>query len=531
MVESLSSFLSSPIISLLLYPPFMLVILSITILAIILPSLFFPTRNNGSAVPLPPSPPKLPIIGNLHQLTQLPHRSLRALSDRHGPLMLLHLGRLPVLVASSPSVVREITQTHDHLFANRPFFKATHELFYRGRDVAFAPYGEYWREMKKMTILHLLSNKKVESYKQVRKEEVAFMIKEIERRTTTTAMDMAERFNALSRDVISRAVIGATTRRMWWGHSLRSLITDSSRLIGEFHVGDYIPWLGSAAGFVCGFERRLRKTFERTDKLLEEIVGERRRGMEKRKEEGDGDGTDECFLDVLLSLQEEMKCKGVVFDDMSIKAIIKDMFGAGTDSTSIPMEWAMAELLRHPTSMKMLKEEITNIVGSNETFIKEEQLAEMSYLKATVKEVLRLHPPGAIIVPRELTEDTTINGYRIPKGTMVLINAWAIGRDPKIWDSPEEFRPERFINGEGRDLGFINHGFQLLAFGAGRRSCPGIQFSVSLIELAIANLVHVFDWKPAKGEVKDIDMSEVYGLTTRKREALLLIAIRAVMQN
>ncbi|XP_020579081.1 cytochrome P450 71A21-like [Phalaenopsis equestris] len=505
----------------------MLLILSLPILVIILPSLFFSTRNNDSVHPLPPSPAKLPIIGNLHQLTELPHRSLRSLSDRHGPLMLLRLGSLPVLVASCPSVVREITQTHEHLFANRSFLKATN--VYHGRDIAFAPYGEYWREMRKMTILHLLNNKKVKSYKQARKEEVAFMIKQIE---GTTVIDMSKLFNALSRDVISRAVFGATTRRIWWGDSMRSLISDNLSLMGEFHVGDYIPWLGKAVGFVSRFERRLRKTFERTDKLLEEIVREQRRmGMEKRQQEGDGDGANECFLHVLLTVQEEMKCRGVVFDDTSIKAITKDMLIAGTDSTSIPMEWAMVELLRHPIAMKKLKEEITNVVGCNETVVKEEQLAEMSYLKAIVKEVLRLHPPTTLIVRRLLTGDTIIKGYRIPKGTMVFINAWAIGRDPKIWDSPEEFRPERFINGEGRDLGFINHGFQLLAFGAGTRSCPGIQFSVSLIELAIANLVHVFDWKPAKGEVKDIDMGEVYGLTTRKREALLLIATMKALQN
>ncbi|KAL0920766.1 hypothetical protein M5K25_009933 [Dendrobium thyrsiflorum] len=530
---------SSPIAPLLLYPPAILLMLALTILAIVLSSLFFFKKsiataitntstiiNNRSVQPLPPSPPKYPIIGNLHQLGSSPHRSLRSLSERYGSLMLLHLGHLPVLVTSSPSIICEITQTQDHLFTNRPSLKAPNTILYHGHDIAFAPYGEYWREMKKATILHLLSNKKVGSYKQAREEELAFMMKEIDR---TLLVDMTERFHALSRDVISRAVIGDSTRNKLWGDGLRRLIDECSRPIGEFYVGDYIPWLGKIVGVVSGFERRLRNAFERSDKFLEGIVKEHRRQIVKRKEEeGDGDATNECFLDALLTLdQGELKHKGVVFDSESIKAVVLDMFGAGTDPTSISMEWTMTELIRHPTAMKKLKEEIIKVVGPNKACIKEEQLADMSYLKAVVKEALRLHPPASIIPPRQLIQDTSINGYRIPKGTMVLINAWATGRDPEIWDSPEEFRPERFINGEARGINFSIHGFQLLAFGAGRRSCPGIKFSVTLIELAIANLVYVFDWKPAKGEIEDIDMSEVYGLTTRKREALMLIATKA----
>lgn len=176
--------------------------------------------------------------------------------------------------------------------------------------------------MKKATILHLLSNKKVGSYKQWREEELDFMMKDIER---TMLVDMTERFHALSRDVISRAVIGESTRNKLWGDSLRRLIDESSRMIGEFYVGDYIPWLGKIVGVLSGFERRLRNSFERSDEFLEGIVKEHRRRIAKRmEEEGDGDdATNECFLDALLTLEGEFKCKGLVFDRESIKAIVK----------------------------------------------------------------------------------------------------------------------------------------------------------------------------------------------------------------
>ncbi|KAH0463073.1 hypothetical protein IEQ34_007655 [Dendrobium chrysotoxum] len=298
--------------------------LALTILAIVLSYLFFfkksPTIINTSSVqPLPPSPPKFPIIGNLHQLGSSPHRSLHSLSERYGSLMLLHLGHIPVLVTSSPSIIHEITQTQDHLFAYRPSLKVPDTIFHHGHDIAFAPYGEYWREMKKATILHLLSKKKVGSYKQAREEELAFMMKEIEQ---TMLVDITEKFHVLSRDVTCRAVIGESTRNKLGRDGLRKLIDESSRIMGEFYVGDYIPWLGKIVGVLSGFERRLRSVFERTDKILEEIVKEHRRRIAKRKEEGDGDVTNECFLDALLTLDQwELQCKGVVFDTESIKAV------------------------------------------------------------------------------------------------------------------------------------------------------------------------------------------------------------------
>lgn len=320
--------LPSPMAPLLLSPPALVLMIGI-ILSSLLSSkkiaayavtiISAMTDTNGVQT-LPPSPPKLPIIGNLHQLSSLPHRSLRSLSDRYGPLMLLRLGSLPVLVISSASIVREVIQKHDHIFASRPSLKAPYELLYHGRDIAFAPYGEYWRKMKKVSILHLLSNKKVASYKQVREEEVVFMMKEIE---GTMVVDMTERFNAISRDVISRAVIGKATRNRWWEDEVESLVKESTKLAGEFYVGDYIPWLGKIDRVVNGFEGRVRKTFQRSDKLLEEIIKEHRRGAEKRKEEGgDSNTADECFLDVLLTLEEELKWEGIVFDSKSIKAII-----------------------------------------------------------------------------------------------------------------------------------------------------------------------------------------------------------------
>ncbi|PKA46146.1 Cytochrome P450 71A4 [Apostasia shenzhenica] len=475
----------------------------------------------------PPSPLKLPIIGNLHQLGRLPHRSLRDLSSHHGPLMLLHLGRIPLLVASSPSAAREILRTHDNHFADRWSLTASRIFHYDSRDVAFARYSDYWREARKAAVIHLLSSKKVHSYRLAREEEVAAMVERVRRAAAaSTAVDVGEELNVVAMNVSSRAVVGEPARGSWWGKGLKKLVEDSSSLSAEFFAGDYVPWMGWT-GRVSGFLGRARRAFDEANGLLDGIVEERRerRKKEKRDEE------DECFLDVLLSLEEEMRARFKEFDDDCIKAIIKDMVGAGTGSTSAAMEWVMAELIRNPRTMRKLKEEITKLVGppnSEELRVREEHLADMIYLKAAIKEALRLHPPAPLLVPRRLMEDAIVGGYRVPKGAMTLVNVWAIGRDPDIWDTPDEFQPERFINGKGgADLDLTGRDFLVLPFGAGRRACPGIQFSMMMIELAIANLVYKFEWKSSKGEEKDTDMGEAFGLVTRKRGGLLLHATKA----
>lgn len=206
---------------------------------------------------------------------------------------------------------------------------------------------------------------------------------------------------------------------------------------------------------------------------------------------------------------------------LPVSCFYQDLFGAGTESTFVTMDWVLAELIRNPEARRRLKDEIRGIVGSKR-MVKEEDLNEMNYLKAVIKESLRLHPPGPFLVPRELIEDTKITGYDIQRGTRIFVNVSAIQRDPNVWEAPNEFRPERFM---GSSIDFKGQDFQLIPFGAGRRICPGIGFAVPIIELAIANLMHHFDWKLPDGmREEEMDMEEVFGLTMRKQSDLQLVA-------
>lgn len=201
------------------------------------------------------------------------------------------------------------------------------------------------------------------------------------------------------------------------------------------------------------------------------------------------------------------------------------MFGAGTETSSLVLELAMAELMRNPHLMNKLQAEVRINTPEGQEMVAEENLASMTYLKAVVKETLRLHPSTPLLLPHFSMADCEVDGYMIPSGTRVIINAWAISRDPESWELPEQFMPERFMDGgSAAGVDFKGTDFQFLPFGAGRRICPGLNFGLATIEIMLANLMYCFDWEfPPGMHREDIDMTEVFGLTVHPKEKLVLV--------
>jgi len=275
-------------------------------LIIFITILFFKKQKRGKKSNTPRSPPRLPLIGNLHQLGHHPHRSLCSLSHRYGPLMLLHLGRVPVLVVSSADVARDILKTHDRVFASRPRSKLFEKLFYDGRDVAFAPYGEFWRQIKSVCVLRLLSNKMVTSFRNVRQEEISLMMEKIQK-SSSLQVNVSELLASLTNDVISRIALG----RKYSGETdSKELMKRLMMLMGEFSVGTYVPWLGWI-DWISGLDGQLNKTGNDLDEFLEKVV----------QDHVDGDGQRTDFVDVLLRIQRE-KSIGFEIDRLCIKAIV-----------------------------------------------------------------------------------------------------------------------------------------------------------------------------------------------------------------
>lgn len=172
--------------------------------------------------------------------------------------------------------------------------------------------------------------------------------------------------------------------------------------------------------------------------------------------------------------------------------------------------------------MTKVQEEIRSYIGSKEK-VEESDINNFGYLKMVIKEVLRLHPPGTLLIPRDTMSQFSINGYEIYPRTRIQVNVWAIARDPKIWENPELFYPERFENSHPIDYEGHND-FHMIPFGGGRRICPGASLAMALIELALANLLLLFDWKlPCDMKIEDLNMEECFGLATHKKEHLLLV--------
>lgn len=434
--------------------------------------------------------------------------------------MLLKLGQTPTLVVSSAEMAREIMKTHDHIFASRPSFMTADILFHGGKDVVFAPYGEHWRQMRKLCVNHLLNAKAVQSFRRMHEEEVASMvakISEVSRLSSVGVVNMTEILSLFASNVLFKAISGKLFRDEVRSRVVCGLIDENVAILGKFSVGDYLPslaWLD----VIFGVGPRTKKNAERWDHVLDEIIEHCTRGSKEDEDKHDSrERTD--FVDVMLALQEDNDM-GFSLNRVVIKAVLHDMIAAGTDTSFTVLDWCMAELVRNEEAMNKLQEEV-RAIASVESRVREEEVSKMSYLKAVIKEVMRLHSPVALLIPRESMNHCKLHGYDIPKGTRVLVNAWSIGRDPKVWEAPEEFRPERFFNSS---IDFRGHDFELIPFGAGRRMCPGMQFAVSTVELALANLVHMFNWKLPDGmKRQDLDMGDAPGLTIRRRQKLHLV--------
>ncbi|PSS05879.1 Cytochrome P450 71A1 like [Actinidia chinensis var. chinensis] len=466
--------------------------------------------KGGSKLNLPPSPPRLPIIGHLHLMGTLYHRSLYALSKTYGHIFLLYVGRAPLLVVTSEKIAKEIMTTQDIVFANRVRTRAVETLLYGCCDIAFAPYGEHWRQMRRICVSQLLSLKRVQSFRFVIEEEAAKLIEKICCASLDGALvNLGEMLVHTSSIIVFRCVIG----RNYEGENMKrfeELSRDGVELVGGICFRDIFPSFGWV-DVLTGKVKRLKDISKEVDDLLDKEI-------ESYKCSKGNDDRSNSFAEILLQLQKE----GIEtdFTQDKLKATLMDMFVAATDTSSTTMEWALTELMKNPNEMKKTQEEVRRVVGKKSK-VDQDDIDQMAYLKCVVKETLRLHAPVPFLIPRQLTESAKLEGYDIPPKTIVYINAWAIQRDSKLWDRPEEFLPERFAN---NPVDFRGQDFHFIPFGAGRRGCPGISFAVMQTEYVLSNLLYWFDWKfPGSASREDLDMNEVFGLNIHKKIPLQLV--------
>ncbi|KAF8783884.1 hypothetical protein HU200_000331 [Digitaria exilis] len=390
-------------------------------------------------------------------------------------------------------------RAHDVAFATRPSSPTIRIMMQEGQGLVFAPYGDLWRQLRRISVLELLSARRVQSFRHVREEEVARLVADVAATSPGQAVNVSHRIAVLIADSAVRAMIGDRFSKR--DEFLVSL-EEGLKLVSGFNLSDLFP-SSKLVNFFTGTARRAhanhRKNFELMDCAIKQHEEQRAMAAANGIQKDGG-------LDVPLTM-------GI------IKALILDLFSAGSETSATTLQWAMAELMRNPEVMKKAQAELRGTLNGKPK-VTEDDLAQMKYMKLIIKETLRLHPAAPLLLPREARESCKVLGYDVPKGTTVLVNAWAIGRDPRYWDDPEDFKPERFECGT---IDFKGLDFEFIPFGAGRRICPGMVFAQSNIELALAALLYHFDWELTDGlKPSDLDMTEDVGLTVRKKSDLLL---------
>ncbi|KAF7814026.1 cytochrome P450 71A1-like [Senna tora] len=450
----------------------------------------------------PPGPRPWPIIGNLNLIGPLPHRSIHALSNKYGPIMQLWFGSIPVVVGSSVEMAQAFLKAHDAAFAGRPKFSVGKHLTYNYSDLTWSQYGPYWRQARRIFLTELFSAKRLEYYENVRKEELRNMVKELYESSNKTIV-LKHHLFALNLNIISRMVLG----KKYTGKSENAVVSSEefSEIVDEIFLG---------------YVKRMKALRKRFDRFIEHVLddhSERRKGVE--------DYVAKDMVDVLLQLAQDPTLE-VKLERSSVKALILDLLAGGTDTSTVTLEWAISELLRKPEIIQEAREELDRVIGK-ERWVEEQDIPNLPYINAIVKETMRLHPVVPMLIPRQAREDCNIGGYDIPKGTQILVSTWTIGRDPSIWDNPDEFVPERFIIGKEKDIDVKGHDFELLPFGSGRRMCPGYPLGLKVIQTSLANLLHGFHWRlPENMKEQDLDMEEIFGLSTPKK-----LPLQAVVES
>ncbi|KAM3714810.1 hypothetical protein ACJW31_01G362200 [Castanea mollissima] len=445
----------------------------------------------------PPGPWKLPLIGNLHQLIgsgSLPHSSLRDLAKKHGPVMQLQLGQVSALIISSPEAAIEVLRTHELCFAQRPDFFVSEFVSYDYSGILVSKYGDYWRQMRKICVSELLNAQLVQSFRSIREEEVWNLIETISS-SNGLPVNLSKNLFSMTNSVISRAAFGKKCKGQ---DEFISLMKKILELASGFNVPDLYPSL--------------------KDNILQDIIDDHKMNMITTSITN-ASSCKKDLVDVLLKLQ---KSSDLNFELTAkhIKAIILDIYLAGGETGATTLEWTMSELLRNPKVMEKAQAEVRKVLEGKRK-IEDTDIQKLDYVKSVVKESLRLHPPATLIA-RECRERCNINGYDILTKTKVLVNVWALGRDPNYWVNADCFQPERFY---GSSVDFKGNYFEFLPFGAGRRMCPGITFGVATVELALTQLLYHFDWKlPNEVKPEELDMTESLGGTCRRKNDLYLIA-------
>ncbi|KAK8999571.1 hypothetical protein V6N11_070732 [Hibiscus sabdariffa] len=470
--------------------------------------LFQPPNNTNP----PPSPPSLPILGHMHLLREPLHRCFFDLARKYGPIFSLRLGSRLAVIVSSPSYVTEAFTKNDVVFANRPYFWAGKYIGYNYTSLGLSPYGDHWRNLRRISKHELLSPNQLKLTSGIRTHEVRSFLKALYDASSRDAFVKVELkpmltnlvFNMVLRMITGKQVNGDNMRRSKGEEArFQKLIEELFEIGASGYLGDFLPlfqWIDFQ-----GYKKNVVRLSTEINEFLQGLIDDHRRRREADDfENGNG------MIHSLLSSQEQHP---EYYTDEVIKGLLQDILSAGTDTTAVTVEWAMTNLLNNEAALNKARAELDLHFGEDK-LVNEADLPKLRYLQNVVTETLRLHPAVPLLVPHMNSEDCTIGNYHIPKGTMLFVNASAIQRDPNVWDQPMNFRPNRFEQDGEND----QRDPKMMPFGIGRRSCPGMELAQQIVGSVLGQMIQLFEWK--RIDEKMIDIEEGKGLTMPKVEPL-----------
>ncbi|KAL7160308.1 hypothetical protein ABFS83_01G085300 [Erythranthe nasuta] len=474
----------------------------------------------NSTKKLPPGPRGVPILGYLPFLSHNLHIQLTDLARKYGPIYKLWLGTKLCVVISSPSLIKEVVRDHDAVFANHDPTVAG-LVATGGVDIVNSPYGPHWRNLRKVFVREMLSNKNLDDSGPLRRYEVRRAVRNLYGKIGTN-VDVGELIFITEVNVVLCLIWGGALegeKRDKIGARFREKVAKFVELLGKPNLSDFFPIL--AKFDFQGIEREMKGVMPSVDEILDSVISDRMKIMEDSGGEFSSANRRKDFVQILLDLMKQ-NVGDQAMDVAQIKGLLMDIVIGGTDTTATIVEWVMAELLQSPHAMQKAQQELTEVVGLS-NIVEESHITKLHYLDAVIRETFRLHPPLPLLIPKMPSKSCTIGGYTVPEGSRVLLNVWTNYKDPQVWENPTEFKPERFLNDDD-DNGkwdYIGNNFHYLPFGSGRRVCPGIPLAERMVTYLVATLLHSFDWKVSEG-VK-LDMEEKFGIVMKKSTPLLAV--------
>ncbi|OMO78111.1 Cytochrome P450 [Corchorus olitorius] len=426
----------------------------------------------------------------------------------HAGIACLRLGNVHVILVTCPEISREFLKNQDAVFASRPVSMSTDVTTKGFLTTALVPLGDQWKKMKKVLVKELLSSTRHKWLTDKRVEEadhlVRYVYNQCKASVDGTIVDIRLAAQQYCGNVPRKLIFN--TRFFGKGKEdggpgveeeeyVAALFTILSHLY-SFCISDYIPWLRGID--IDGHEKVMDKVLgigKYQDPIIDERIQQWRHGIKKNAED---------LLDILVSLKDNDGKPLLMADE--IKAQITEFMIATVDNPSNVVEWALAEMLNQPEILKKATEEIDKVVGRGR-LVEEADFARLNYVKACAREAFRLHPIAPFNVPHVSVADTKVANYFIPKGSHLLLSRVALGRNPKVWDDPLTFKPERHLKEDGSPVALIEPELRFISFSTGMRGCKGVQLGTSMTVMLFARLLQGFSWSIPPGE-EAIDLTE-----------------------